>query len=383
MKNRHLFLELPSLLVFGLSIALASDLAGGQTFNPLGLTNSYALDVSNDGTVIGFTGNNVLSRQLFRWTPNETILLDASVPSAAAIVETDGAAISADGSTIVGTYRTSGDGFQAFRWTSPGGYQLLGDFPGGGRPDSHGFDVNEDGTVVVGAGQFSDRTAAFRWTPATGLQDLGDGVAHAISPNAQYIVGQTIHAGTGAVRWTSDGQRNGLPMLPGSRSSSARAVANNGISAGFNTFGAMMSARSQAVRWTDEGVMSLGTFPGALPIHSTSALGISVDGTAIVGTAEVPAGDGEVPTRAFYWSETTGMVDLRDLLIGLGATGLDDWVLTRANAVSDDGLTIVGDALQGMRGEAFIATIPEPSTIVLAIIAAVAMSFALHRLRLR
>jgi uncharacterized membrane protein len=382
MKKLPLILQLSLLLVFGFGTVLHSALAADATFTSLGLMNSYALDVSNDGTVIGFTGNNTLSRQLFRWTPNETILLDASVPSAAAIVETDGAAISSDGSTIVGTYG-SADGVQAFRWTMAGGYELLGDFPGGGRPHSHGFDVNEDGTVVVGVGEFSDRTAAFRWTSATGLQDLGDGAPLAISPNSEFIVGQGLSAGRGAVRWTSDDQMNGLPTLPGSSGSSALAVANNGVSAGGNNFGAMMSLRSQAVRWTDEGVMSLGTFPGALPIHSSTALSISADGTAIVGMAQVPGREGQAVPRAFYWSETIGMVDLRDLLIGLGVTGLDNWILSSANGISDDGLTIVGQATQGAGPEAFIATIPEPSTIVLATIAAVAMSLAIRRLRLR
>ncbi|MEX2141330.1 MAG: hypothetical protein WD894_18840 [Pirellulales bacterium] len=381
MQKAHLVFNLLRIGLFSLAVIVVSDLAAGATFNSLGLSNSYALDVTNDGTVIGFTGNNSLSRQLFRWTPNETILLDASIPSAAAIVETDGAAISADGSTIVGTYRTSSDGFQAFRWTSAGGYQLLGDFPGAPPPDSRAFDVNEDGTVVVGTGRFTDRTAAFRWTSATGLQDLGDGAPLAISSNGEFIVGQRLSAGRGAVRWTSDGQMNGLPTLPGSSGSSALAVANNGISAGGNNFGAMMSLRSQAVRWTEEGVMSLGAFPGALPIHSSTALGISADGTAIVGLAQVPGPDGQAVSRAFYWSETTGMVNLRDLLVGLGAAGLDDWVLSSANAISDDGLTIVGEGGRGTGREAFIATIPEPSTIVLAIVAAVVLSFAVRRLR--
>jgi hypothetical protein len=49
--------------------------------------------------------------------------------------------------------------------------------------------------------------------------------------------------------------------------------------------------------------------------------------------------------------------------------GLDDWTLTEANGVSYNGLTIVGTGLHDGINGAWVATIPEPSTLGLAVIA--------------
>jgi uncharacterized membrane protein len=192
MQKTHLALNLLRIGLFGLAIVVVSDLASGATFTPLGLADSYALDVSTDGTVVGFTGNSV-----FRWTPNGTILLDA--------LERDGVAISSDASTIVGSIRPPTGGIEAFRWTTTSGYELLGDFPGApSPPGSSAFDTNRNGTVVVGAGRLDDRTPGFRWTSATGLQDLGDGTPLAISPNGEYVVGH--FAGGGAIAGPATGK---------------------------------------------------------------------------------------------------------------------------------------------------------------------------------
>jgi hypothetical protein len=75
--------------------------------------------------------------------------------------------------------------------------------------------------------------------------------------------------------------------------------------------------------------------------------------------------------EAFYWTAGGGMFNLRDVLISYGATNLDGWLLTVARGVSADGSTVVGTAISPTgETQAFIATIPEPSTIILAIIAA-------------
>jgi hypothetical protein len=63
------------------------------------------------------------------------------------------------------------------------------------------------------------------------------------------------------------------------------------------------------------------------------------------------------------------MVDLRSFLMANGATGLDNWELIEVWAVSADGATIVGTGGHDGIGEAFIATIPEPATVVLAVVA--------------
>jgi hypothetical protein len=98
----------------------------------------------------------------------------------------------------------------------------------------------------------------------------------------------------------------------------------------------------------------------------------------------VVAGDGSLGDdyEAFYWNESLGMVNLRDLLIANGVTNLTGWTLTYANAVSADGLTIVGNAVNPAGNqEAWVATIPEPHTLTLAALAIFAFLMSLLRRR--
>jgi hypothetical protein len=64
----------------------------------------------------------------------------------------------------------------------------------------------------------------------------------------------------------------------------------------------------------------------------------------------------------------TGLVSLQQTLIA-GGINLDGWLLNEATGVSDDGLTIVGTGTHNGVQQAFVATIPEPSTVVLAVFA--------------
>jgi len=65
-------------------------------------------------------------------------------------------------------------------------------------------------------------------------------------------------------------------------------------------------------------------------------------------------------------NESNGMQRLKDVLTNKYGLNLSGWSLTDARGVSADGLTIVGwgKNLDG-RFEAWIATIPEPTTIAL------------------
>jgi hypothetical protein len=72
-----------------------------------------------------------------------------------------------------------------------------------------------------------------------------------------------------------------------------------------------------------------------------------------------------------FWTEVTGMVDLRDFLMSHGITEVTDRRLTSAAGISADGRTIVGTGFGPNGEEAWVATIPEPSTIALAAFAVV------------
>jgi probable HAF family extracellular repeat protein len=70
----------------------------------------------------------------------------------------------------------------------------------------------------------------------------------------------------------------------------------------------------------------------------SNAMGVSDDGTTVIGQASPSPGDIE----AFRWTQSTGMVGLGDLPGGM--------YLSVANGVSADGSTIVGAGFPGMAG---------------------------------
>jgi hypothetical protein len=78
--------------------------------------------------------------------------------------------------------------------------------------------------------------------------------------------------------------------------------------------------------------------------------------------------DSSLGSEAFIWDPTNGMRNLRDVLVndfGLGAA-LAGWTLTDARGLSADGTTIVGFGLNPSGHiEAWIASVPEPSTLLL------------------
>src|SRR5262249_45212786 len=93
---------------------------------------------------------------------------------------------------------------------------------------------------------------------------------------------------------------------------------------------------THAFRWTQlSGMTDLGMPPGTT---GTVGLGISGDGGAVVGYASVPSA-----LVATYWSNSTGMVVLRDLWVKSYGLDLRGWCLTRAYGISADGRVIVGE----------------------------------------
>jgi probable HAF family extracellular repeat protein len=84
------------------------------------------------------------------------------------------------------------------------------------------------------------------------------------------------------------------------------------------------------------------------------AAGVSDDGSIVIGSSNKTSGDYE----AFRWTSGGGMVGLGDLAGGAFES--------EARAISADGLTIVGTGRNPSgETEAWIATIPEPSTALL------------------
>ena len=272
----------------------------------LGGSNSYAYGVSADGsTVVG--GD---SASAFRWTEAEGMSI---VPGLSSGNVGGAQAVSADGSVIVGDCCVLSSR-QAYRWTEAIGMVGLGVLPGETLINSRARGVSFDGDVVVG----SSLSSAYRWTAAGGMVDLGDlpggsdsSVSMAVSGDGQVVVGSSnSYSGTEAFRWDAS-----------------------------------------------SGMVGLGDIAG----FGSRALAVSEDGSVIVGWDD--AGDGT--DDAFIWNAENGMQDLQQLLTdqGLDLTG---WNLSEAQGVSADGQTIAGFGTNPSGfTEAWIATVPEPSSALL------------------
>jgi probable HAF family extracellular repeat protein len=354
------------------SFAASAAFAQEPTFTPLGTfgeTRSAGHDVSADGSVVVGTAYDASTDiyEVFRWTLQGI--------AGATPLSYSNCAVSADGVFIVATeprltMRPNG---VAIRWSDEGGLDRLGELPNG--TGSAAYDVSANGAVVVGAsGTFLGRTEAFRWTEATGMLPLGglQGVpgfsqALGVSADGAVIVGEATDMNNRrqAFRWTESTGLIRLALPPNATTASAQAVTPDGSilvgSVGFPATG------REALRWTQtDGMIGLGDLPGGRVIGVAND--VSADGSVIVGDSETFYQDGvRAVNEAFYWTASSGMLNLRDLLVSSGVTGLNGWMLTEANGVSADGLTVVGTAIDstGVQ-QAFVATIPEPSTIALA-----------------
>jgi probable HAF family extracellular repeat protein len=208
--------------------------------------------------------------------------------------------------------------------------------------------------VVVGRSFLTPSASserAFRWTAPTGMQDLGNlpgqgrTVATALSADGASVVG---YSGSHPFRWTLAGGMQDLGTLPGGTQAFAFGVSADGqVVCGYGTDA---QGRSVAFRWTaGAGFTTLGVLPTG---SGSFANAISGGGAVVVGRA-----DSAGFPRAFLWSSPTGLVDLNTYLAGLGLN-LSGWVLTRANAVSADGRTIVGDGTHNGASEGWIAVLP-------------------------
>lgn len=175
-----------------------------------------------------------------------------------------------DGSVVVG-FSESAAGDEAFRWTSTGGMQGLGDLPGG-RFLGQGFfsqarDVSDDGAVVVGTSESANGIEAFLWSEATGMIGLGD-----LPGGEFYSHAEVVSADGSRVYGTSE-----VEPGPGGPADANRAF----------VWDAVRGMRDLEQVLTSEYGLDLGGW------KLRGVTGVSADGLTIVGAGDNPAGQPE------------------------------------------------------------------------------------------
>jgi len=237
------------------------------------------------------------------------------IPGPSGTLAVRATSISDDGMTVVGEFNAAGGFIGGFRWTQQSGASTA-------LPDLNGITSNITINTVSPSGFF---VAGSDQNSGSSLNQ--DGYVFP-RPNTICLRPPCLPQGTGD--------------LPGGIVGSQMfAVTNGGRAVGYGT----SAAGREAFMWipgTQFGnpgpgsQIALGDLPGGSTF--ATALGISGDGSIVVGAGTSAAGD-----EAFLWRADLGMRNLRELLVqDYGATGLEGWTLRSANAVSTDGLAIAG-----------------------------------------
>lgn len=347
-----------SSLVLGFSIAflMSQAFSFGAGFEGLGFlpegSCSEATAVSADGSVVVGTGCTTHGVRAFRWTASQGI---AEIPAPDGMVETWATGVSADGAYVSG-YGRAGDsppyGYAGFRYHISGVMNVIAVT----GSDVIAKGISGDGSMIVGTSWSTDAdNEAFFWTEDDGLTRLsglagqaGRTNAEAISDDGLVIVGDRIYDGApyrDCFVWTEAG-------VSGFSAHTVNAVSRDGslVVGGLDNHDTSLF---EAYRWTAEtGTLPLGT---CLPDYHSRALGVSGDGSIIVGYVQNNAGFDE--QKAFIWDQQHGMRLLQNVLeedYGFDLSGWkmdEQWASWKATAISQNASTIVGTALneQGRR----------------------------------
>ncbi|HZH97486.1 MAG TPA: hypothetical protein VEX38_00825 [Fimbriimonadaceae bacterium] len=284
-------------------------IAVGQLYTLLDLGRGGAVDVNEDGYVVGI---DALSRPVM-WTPSGERVVLFEPPEADALTK----AINLN-RQVTGQMWSPSTRNRAVFWPSAATLTNLGTLPGGEDGNgSYGYGINDAGQV---AGQSSSANSlhAFLWTPGRGMEDLG-ALANAPSygrdvNNREEVVGSAIVGTTGYPFYTYISHaflwRRGTGMIGlggfNEQHSSSEAVAlnDNAVAAGFATRFHAETSRTvyRAVIWRSPGaIQDLGVlYPDRE--NSSHARDINNHDQVVGESYSTPSGFHSV----FVWSPSTG-----------------------------------------------------------------------------
>ncbi|MBL8887615.1 MAG: hypothetical protein JNK16_13225 [Phycisphaerales bacterium] len=330
-------LSLRQIVFVAVILSAMSSLVSAQSITAIPDPWGFGLaqpQLSGDGLVVVGRDNSIYA---FRWSAGIGTVSVGNLGGGSAFAR----AVNFDGSVIVGN-SPGGAGSQnkAFRWTSEDGMVSLGTL---GSIVSYGYGVSGDGSVVTGySATAAGAYRAFRWTSAGGMEGIGDQPLYpqGISADGNVIVGYLVSGNSRAFRWTSIGGLQDLGTLVGANSSIANATSADG-SVVVGQSNLLSGGFSVAFRWTREGGMQ------SVANHPSSAIDVNEDGTKVVGSMN---------NRAFLWTPTLGAVDLNTYFPTrcLNTTG---WSLAQATGISSDGLTMCGTGTHNNKPVVWIASL--------------------------
>jgi len=332
---------LASLSVPVLLLALPAAAQSGS-ITGLGPNFARASGISSDGSSIAGYGSN----QTYYWTTSFPAWQSTGDGRGTeSKVSNSAAFLSADIYDPNNVNRST-----AARWEATTG--LWTPLPGlggvSGSSVSTAYDLSGDGQTLVGlAWKTAGEAHAFKWTPAGGTVDIGlwlpgpgwSSRANAVSADGNFAAG-LITSPQRAIRWNltaGTGQYLGS-LEPGN------AIYGSSTAQGISADGTWVVGTSayNAFRWSAAtGMQSLGAIGAAGFGNSGYATAVSADGKVVVGWS----GTNVLNSQAFIWREgMTNVEKLQDYLLNNGVSAAySQWqVLKLASDISADGRFVVG-----------------------------------------
>lgn len=305
-----------------------------------------------------------------------------------------GARLSGDGTTVVGAGSGAGIDYYAYIWTASGGTQVLA--PVGSDTRALAFAVSEHGDRVSGT-SVSDLYRSSIWDIGGGSRHIGNGGgpwrhSEVLASNADgsKLAGK-LFDGIGDVNipfvWTEEGGTRLLPtgdepygVYVQAMSADGRRIVGRGDGnayiwdsatsyrkvdsftatdlSGDGRFVFGVDPNGNAVRWSDDrGLENLGTIPGYYMVIR----GASYSGSTLLASATGGIGVG---VHTAFWRPSTGWVFLSGYLADRGIS-TQGGRFTYPQSVSWDGNVVMGDGSRNGHWNAFVATVPEPSSAVM------------------
>jgi uncharacterized membrane protein len=276
--------------------------------------------------------------------------------------------LSDDATVVTGNMKDAANMDGPALWDAVNGWRTLGGLPGqaptGGSWGSASA-ISGDGSIVVGLGWLSTGKArGFRYDAVNGMVQMPQlgtrsSRALAISGDGSLIGGWDEHA-TGVRRaalWDANLSET-LPLVRPENTEGYGEIgdinSDGSVICGSDYLGTQPKA---GFVWTAAtGVINFGPVPGVVVNDNYNwANAVSEDGKVAVG------GNWDLfmnTTFATIWTESTGVVFLKEHLMSLGVQGLDQIQLANALDISADGTVIQGWGAQGFSQFWFRATLP-------------------------